>query len=38
MEVFKRRLRMMEENGTITYYEILFDANSFSDFSAGLTA
>ena len=32
LDIFKRRLRAMEENGTISYYEILFDAKSFSDF------
>lgn len=31
MELFKKRLREMEEAGDISYYEILFDANSFSD-------
>ncbi len=36
MKIFKRRLRAMEENGTITYYEILFDASSFSDFLSRL--
>ncbi len=30
-EDFKERIRMMEENGTISYYSILFDAKSFSD-------
>ena len=31
LDLFKKRLRAMEENGTISYYEILFDAKSFSD-------
>jgi murein DD-endopeptidase MepM/ murein hydrolase activator NlpD len=36
LDIFKRRLRAMEENGTISYYEILFDAKSFSDFLSRL--
>jgi len=31
IEIFKKRVRAMEENGSISYYEILFDAKSFSD-------
>jgi len=30
-EKYKQRLRAMEENGSISYWNILFDANSFSD-------
>lgn len=30
-ETFKLRIRAMEENGTISYWAILFDASSFSD-------
>lgn len=31
-ELYKERIRAMEENGTISYFEILFGARSFSDF------
>ena len=31
---YKKRVRSMEENGTITYLEILFDSTSFSDLLA----
>ena len=31
MVLYKSRLRAMEENGTISYFAILFDATSFSD-------
>ena len=31
MELFKKRVRAMEENGTISYFSILFEASSFSD-------
>lgn len=30
-ELFKDRVRAMEENGTISYYSILFDARDFGD-------
>ena len=30
-ELMRTRIRAMEENGDITYWQILFDANSFSD-------
>ena len=30
-ELYKERIRTMEENGTISYLAILFEANSFSD-------
>lgn len=30
-ETFKLRIRAMEENGTISYWAILFDASSFTD-------
>ena len=33
---YKRRVRDMEENGVITYLEIVFDATSFSDLLARL--
>lgn len=31
MEKYKERIRAMEENGTISYYSVLFDAADFSD-------
>ncbi|MDR2359832.1 MAG: peptidoglycan DD-metalloendopeptidase family protein [Oscillospiraceae bacterium] len=31
VEIFKARVRAMEENGDISYYSILFQANSFAD-------
>jgi murein DD-endopeptidase MepM/ murein hydrolase activator NlpD len=31
IEIFKERVRAMEENGSISYYEILFQAKDFSD-------
>lgn len=30
-ELYKNRIRAMEENGTISYYEIIFGAKSFTD-------
>lgn len=30
-ELYKDRIRLMEENGRISYFAILFEANSFSD-------
>ena len=30
-ELFKKRVRAMEENGTISYFSILFEAKNFSD-------
>jgi murein DD-endopeptidase MepM/ murein hydrolase activator NlpD len=34
LEIYKTRVRSMEENGIITYLEILFDSTSFSDLLA----
>jgi len=34
LEIYKSRVRSMEENGIITYLEILFDSTSFSDLLA----
>lgn len=31
LEIFKDRIRAMEENGTVSYFSILFDARDFSD-------
>lgn len=31
-ELYKNRIRTMEENGTISYFEIIFSATSFTDF------
>jgi len=31
-KLYKKRIRVMEERGTISFFEILFDATSFSDF------
>ena len=36
LSTYKTRVRDMEENGTITYLEILFDSTSFSDLLARL--
>lgn len=33
-DLYKSRIRTMEENGTISYYEIIFGATSFSDLLA----
>lgn len=34
LELYKVRLRTMEENGTISYISVIFNANSFSDLLA----
>ena len=34
LELYKRRLRMMEENGSISYIAVVFDAVSFADLLA----
>jgi peptidoglycan hydrolase CwlO-like protein len=36
LQLFRERVRSMEENGVITYLDILFSATSFSDFLARL--
>jgi len=35
-DLYKNRIRTMEENGTISYYEIIFGATSFTDLLAEL--
>ncbi len=36
LELYKERVRIMEENGSVSYYSILFGASSFSDLLARL--